>query len=429
MVLSVSPGKAMQCEQSPRSEQGGALAGGEALSKHHEAGFMTGIALLLPITLSTMAIVLLAPILPALMQAYADVPNSEYWVPMILTVPALCVALFSPVAGMLGDWFGRRRLLLWAFVGYAVVGVAPVFLSSLPAILASRVLVGIAEALIMVLSTTMIGDYFSGEKRDKWLAGQTAFASMSALVFFNLGGQLGTFGWRAPFWVYLSALLMLALVLRFTWEPAEGHELDEAEAAPHHASWAGFPWTRMAGIIAITIYGSVLFYTVQIQAPIGLTGLGITDPAQTGFLTSIASVGVPLGTFVFSRIGRWPVARLLLLEFALLTLGFGLMAGAASPTVFLTGCFINQLGAGMLLPTLLVWAMSGLPFEIRARGAGLWTGAFSVGQFLCPVVVTLAGKQFGGLPGAFGFLSVAALIGALGAVAGGLRRATVPAHG
>lgn len=399
------------------------------MTKHHTPTFMTGLALLLPITLSTMAIVLLAPILPALLDEFRNVPNSEYWVPMILTVPALCVALFSPLAGMLGDWFGRRRLLLWAFVGYAIVGIAPIFLADLPAILASRVLVGIAEALIMVLTTTMIGDYFEGPARDKWLAGQTAFASMSALVFFNIGGQLGHFGWRAPFWVYLSALAMLALVLRFTWEPAEKDALDEAEAAPHHASWAGFPWARMAGIIGITIYGSVLFYTVQIQAPVGLTTLGITDPGKTGFLTSIASIGVPLGTYLFSRFGHSAVARLLLIEFGLLTLGFALMGSAASPTTFLIGCFINQLGAGMLLPTLLVWTMSGLPFEIRGRGAGLWTGAFSVGQFLSPVAVTMAGKEFGGLLAAFGALSFAALFGAVAALLSSILRPQRLSHG
>lgn len=399
------------------------------MGRHHRAGRMTGIALLLPITLSTMAIVLLAPILPRLLDEYRAVPNFDYWVPMVLTVPALCVALFSPVAGMLGDWFGRRKLLIWSFVFYAVLGVAPVFLTDLSAIIATRIGVGITEALIMVLTTTMIGDYFEGEARDKWLAGQTAVASMSALLFFNIGGQLGTFGWRTPFWVYLSALLMLALVLRYTWEPAEGHELDDAEKAPHHTSWAGFPWARMTGIIAITIYGSVLFYTVQIQAPVGLTVLGVTDPGETGFLTSIASIGVPLGTFVFSRIGRLPVARLLLAEFALLTTGFLLMSRAGTPLPFLLGCFVNQLGAGMLLPTLLVWAMSGLPFEIRSRGAGLWTGAFSIGQFLCPVVVTFFTRSFGGLLPAFGALSFAALLGALAALIGIVGHKRMAAHG
>lgn len=383
---------------------------------------MTGLSLLIPITLSTMAIVLLAPILPGLLNEFSGIPAHEYWVPMILTVPALCVAIFSPVAGMLGDWFGRRRLLIWALVAYAAVGIAPVFLTDLTAIIISRIGVGLAEALIMVLTTTMIGDYFKGAARDKWLAGQTAFASMSALLFFNIGGQLGRFGWRAPFWVYGCALVMLALVLVFTWEPAETDAGEEADHAPHHGAWAGFPWSRMAGIIGITIYGSVLFYTVQIQAGRGIALLGVSDPGRIGFLTSVASLGVPIGTFVYSRIGRARVANLLLGEFAFLTVGFLLMGRAGSTTPFLIGCFINQLGAGVLLPTLLVWAMDGLPFDIRARAAGLWTGAFSIGQFLCPVVVTLASSHAGGLMGAFSVLSGAAGLGALGAFAGSLRK-------
>lgn len=399
------------------------------MTDRQNPGFMTGISLLLPITLSTMAIVLLAPILPQMLQEFSDIPGHEYWVPMILTVPALCVALLSPIAGMLGDWFGRRKLLLWSFVLYAVVGIAPVFLTDIVAILVSRIGVGIAEALIMVLSTTMIGDYYAGAARDKWLAAQTAFASLSALVFFNLGGQLGAFGWRMPFWVYGSALAMLVLVLLFTWEPSARDAGERAKAAPHNASWDGFPWARMLRIIAITVFGSVLFYTVQIQASLGLNALGVTDPAQAGFLTSIASIGVPLGTFIYSRVGRWPVSRLLLIEFGMLAIGFMLMSRATASPLFLSGCFINQLGAGMLLPTLLVWAMSLLDFDNRSRGAGLWTGAFSIGQFLSPLVMTVASKQVGGLLQAFGVLSAAALIGALVALGGAMRKQPLPAHG
>jgi MFS family permease len=382
--------------------------------------FMTGVSLLVSITLSVMAIVLLAPILPLLLAEFSTVPNHEYWVPMILTIPALCVAIFSPLAGILGDAFGRRRLLLWAFVAYALCGVMPVFLTDLTAILASRIGVGIAEAVIMVLSTTLIGDYFHGAQRDKWLAAQTAVASLSALIFFNVGGQLGQFGWRTPFWVYLSALGMLALVLAFTWEPkGEGQPRQ-----PHQpsASWEGFPWARMAAIIGITIYGSVLFYTVQIQAPNGLTALGWTDPAKTGFWTSVASIGVVLGTYIFSRVVAWPVRRLLLTEFALLATGFALMGSAASPEQFLIGCFINQLGAGLLLPTLLVWAMSILPFSIRGRGAGMWTGAFTFGQFLSPIAVTFFSQQLGGLIPAFMAMGGLAVGGVLLALLGDFRR-------
>ncbi|MCX7282701.1 MAG: MFS transporter [Novosphingobium sp.] len=391
-------------------------------------GFMTGVALLLPITLTTMAIVLLAPVVPQLMVEFAGQPHSAYLVPMVLTMPALCVALLCPVAGILGDYFGRRKLLLASFLIYALVGVAPVFLDNLLAIIVSRVGVGIAEALIYVLSTTMIGDYFKGEQRDRWLAGQTAFASISALLFFNIGGLLGEFGWRTPFWVYLSALVMFALGWRFTWEPAADDNAGrQAAAPPRNLSWQGFPWDRLALIVIITIYGSVFFYTVQIQAASGLSELGLTSAARIGFLASVASIGVPLGTFVYSRIGRIGVKPLLIGEFALLAIGFMMMGRSGNVGGFLVGCFINQLGAGMLLPTLLVWSMSILPFEFRGRGTGFWQSAFSLGQWLSPLVVTVLALHSGGLMGSFRMLGwIAATGGVLGLAASRFQKV---AHG
>lgn len=376
-------------------------------------GFMTGIALLLPITLSTMAIVLLSPILPQLMEEFKTYPRADYLVPLVLTMPAICIALFSPLAGMLGDYFGRRTMLLWSFVGYALVGIAPVFLHDLASILVSRVAVGIFEALIMVLTTAMIGDCFSGPDRDKWLAAQAATASLSALLFFNIGGQLGALGWRAPFWIYTSALLMMALVLRFTWEPAENDATQSADHAPHHANWSSFPLARFTPVLLFTIYTSVFFYTVQIQAGVGLARLGMANPATIGFFTSLASIGVPLGTFAYSRSGITNPFKLLLVEMVMLSVGFLVMSKSQSPTPFLLGCFINQLGAGMLLPTLLVWAMSMLSFEVRSRGAGLWQGALAVGQFVCPVTGTYLSNSLGGLFPAFGALAACALLAGL----------------
>ena len=389
-----------------------------------EPGFATGLALLLPITLSVMAIVLLAPVLPQLMAEFASVPGADYLAPMVLTVPALCVALLSPVAGILGDYFGRRRLLIASLVVYGIVGVAPVFLTDLHALIASRVAVGAAEALIMVLTTTLIGDFFSGATRDRWLAAQTSVASLSALLFFNLGGWLGREGWRTPFWVYASALLMLVLVLRHTWEPP-------SPAKDVSVSWKGFPVARFVGILLVTIFGSTLFYTVQIHASVGLDQLGLKDPARIGFLTSIASLGVPLGTFIYARVTGTRASRLLLVEFLALGIGFALMSRATSATTFLVGCGINQIGAGMLLPTLLVWAMSQLHYEVRGRGAGLWNGAFSLGQWLSPIIVTFFSLRLGGFLASLSVLSYAALAAAAIALLVNFRAAApeAEAHG
>ena len=56
----------------------------------------------------------------------------------------------------------------------------------------------------------------------------------------------------------------------------------------------------------------------------------------------------------------------------------------------------------------------------------MWQSAFAFGQFLSPVVVTLLGRQAGGLMGAFLLMSVGALVGAGIALLAPLRRGAQP---
>ncbi|WP_206066026.1 hypothetical protein [Novosphingobium sp. ERN07] len=102
---------------------------------------------------------------------------------------------------------------------------------------------------------------------------------------------------------------------------------------------------------------------------------------------------------------------LLLIEFGLLAIGFMLMGRTGTVAGFLAGCFVNQLGAGMLLPTLLVWSMSILPFEVRGRGTGFWQSAFALGQWLSPLAVTFFSLRMGGLMKSFEMLSWMAAAG------------------
>src|SRR6476620_2219931 len=113
------------------------------------AGPAQGFALIFLTALPTMAIVSLVPNLPQLFAHFRDVPHSELLVPMIITLPSLCIALFSPFAGAIADFWGRRRLLLAAILMYTLVGVLPTLLDNLYALLATRFVIGIAEAAIL----------------------------------------------------------------------------------------------------------------------------------------------------------------------------------------------------------------------------------------------------------------------------------------
>lgn len=370
-----------------------------------QAGPLQAIILLLPCTLAVMGTVVLAPVLPMLQDHFAGVPGARYWVPMILTVPAMVQVLFLPLAGVAADIFGRRKLLLIAMLLYAIVGVAPLALDRLTSILISRVVVGVLESFILTVSTTLIGDFFKGAARDKWLAYQTAIASVSAVCFIFLGGLLGIFGWRGPFVLYGSAALLLGAVALFTWEPEPESEPEEA-AGP--APSTRFPFRKMLGICAITLFVSTMFFVVQLELPFGLRDHGVSDPVRIGTLTAIASIFVPIGSFVFMRLSRrLSVSALLFVELVILATGFVGMGLAPGFEGLVAAAALNQIGAGMSFPTLLTWAMRGLAYEWRGRGTGLWQGANATGQFLTPLVMTLVAGHVGGLFPAFVAVGIA----------------------
>ena len=249
-----------------------------------------------------MAALFVAPMIPKMMQHYAAVPNAGLLIGMVVTVPSLCVALFSPHAGALGDRFGRRRLLIWSMAVYSAVGILPYLLDNLYLILVSRVVVGVVEAMLMTLSTTLIGDYYSGAKRDRWLAAQTGVASTTAILVLLIAGAVGQHDWHNVFLLYLIPLIFLAMVLLFTWEPEESAHLEDPGA---HLGWGDLPWKILALICAITLFGSVMFYVVQIQLSSALHALGVAlpngdyDAARGANLTALASIFVPVGTVCF----------------------------------------------------------------------------------------------------------------------------------
>lgn len=349
--------------------------------------------------------VLIAPVLPQMQQEFAAVAGVEVLVPVVLTVPALMIGLIAPFAGFIADRFDRKRLLLVAMVGYTIFGTAPLYLSSLGAVLGNRVLVGICEAAIMTCATTLIGDYWSGEKRSRYLGLQTLVAALSATLFLGIGGALGAAGWRTPFWLYIVAILLVLPMARLLWQPAR-----PAAVPAVSGRLASVPWRLLAAPCLVTLFGGVVFYALIVELSFVLNGVGVTSTAAIGGISAVMSLATAAGAVVFGRISRLSPRVLLPVEFALAAVGLVLVFATTSTAVITVGAVITGLGTGMLLPTLLTWAVNRLSLEQRGRGTGLWTGTLFIGEFLAPLVIAALGLGVGGLQPTLAVLGIAAAV-------------------
>ena len=386
------------------------------------AGRAQAVVLLLSSCLGVLGAVLLAPVLPRIEDAFAGTAGVATLTPIVLTAPALVIGLTAMIAGRIVDRVGRKRLLVGALVVYAFVGTAPLWLPSLELIVASRVLLGLTEAAIMTCCTTLLADYFHGSQRERYFGLQVVFTTVAATVFFAVGGALGAADWRTPFWLYVVSLPLAVAAATLIWQPAP-----RAQAAARAEKLPALPWRRLAAPIGVSLVGGLVFYVLIVQLSFKLDDIGVESTAVIGAASAIASVGTAVGGVLFGRLAERGPAVLVPLAFALSGVGIvGLGLSTTVPAV-IAFAVVTGFGNGLILPSLLTWALGSLSFEQRGRGTGIWTSAFFIGQFVCPLVVLALTGALGGLGTALALLGAVSVVAAA-AVRLGRPAAVAPAH-
>jgi MFS family permease len=380
------------------------------------AGTRQALLLIAVAWLAPIGSTLFAPVLPHMITHFSTVPHAELLAPIALVTPALFVALLAPMAGILADKVGRRRVLLVALAVYACAGVAPYWIDDLYGIILSRSIVGIAEAGVMTASTALICDYFIGERRAHWLSMQFGSASLVATVCFVLAGILGAYDWRAPFLVYGATALFIPLVFIIIFEPAavapEKHRLVREDGAPRLLT------RRFIGCLALTLLCGALFYVTPVHISLVLSERGFTDARTLGLASAVGSFGVVAGAAAFRMQSKRSIGALLTVAMAAQALGYAILYLQPTLAYGVAGMFINNIGCGISLPLVLAFTMSRLPDDYRGRASGIWTSMFFIGQFVCPLGVRAVAAASGGMVSAMAVFGGITLLAALLFLAG-----------
>lgn len=386
-------------------------------SADRKPGLPQGLTVIVAGFLPILAIVSMFPAIPAIIGHFMPTdPHAMIKVPSMVTAPGLTIALVAMFAGVAVDKLGRRKMLLVATFFYGIIGAAPFVLHDLDMIYISRLLLGLSEAAILTTINTLIADYWDEGGRRKWLTlqGMVGPALSSAMIFF--AGTLTAWSWNGIFLLYLIALPIFFAMLRYMYEPASDATvrrnlgMDEDRVAAQ-----GFPWGTMAGIAALTLFTSAIYYVFIVNGATVWQELGIKDPKSIGQITALPSLFVLAGAGLFWWMGRsgiglrWQLATFL----GLLGVGLAVMGLTTNWQGMIVGMALQQTGAGMAIPTMIAWAQSQLPPTHRGRGMGIWTSTFFFGQFTSPLLVSVIREATGSMQGAFLYAGILGVVGAV----------------
>ncbi|WP_081929112.1 MFS transporter [Microvirga sp. BSC39] len=346
------------------------------------------IALLMAASLTTMANATISPALPGLERLFADDPNAAMLVRLLVPAPSLSVAIFAPFAGLVADRYGRRHMLLAGVILFVVAGCAGLFLPDLPTIFASRLVLGLAVALIMTAQTALIGDYFTGDSRSALSGLQISARNFGGLMFISLAGWSAALSPRLPFVIYGVAAAFLPLMWKTIKDTSRtssnsSPKLDDRSLKP--SSWA-LAFTLLVVLQALT---NMIFFVIPTQLSFFFAAAGYSSPVMTGSALGILMLSGGSLALLYGRVQRAiGYGGIFALGYGVMALGFALLALAATPLAWFAAAAAVGAGYALVSPSFVTLALRLAPPRRRGAAGGILTASVFIGQFCSPLLST-----------------------------------------
>ncbi|HEX9365035.1 MAG TPA: MFS transporter [Vicinamibacterales bacterium] len=123
------------------------------------------------------------PALVELLHVPATDPSVNAWVGTLFNVPAIAGGIFGLLGGYLTDLFGRRRVLVWSILLYAIAGFAAGYSTTVYQLLFWRCCMFVGVCVEFVAAVAWLAELFTNPRQREAVIGYTqAFGSMGGLM-------------------------------------------------------------------------------------------------------------------------------------------------------------------------------------------------------------------------------------------------------
>ncbi|WP_129116508.1 MFS transporter [Halegenticoccus tardaugens] len=339
---------------------------------------------LLSTALAPLGVPLVSPALPVIRDAFgvADATAS-----LLISSYFVAGVVLSPFIGALADRLGRKRVLVWSLLAFGLTGGAAAFAPTFEAVLALRVVGGVASAGIFISTITLIGDTFDGVQRNSVLGANNAVLSAGAAAFPILGGALVAVAWNVPFLAYFSAVPLAALAFVLLDEP----DRDGDEATLDLAYLRGAARAVSTPSI-LSMYGAtfaiefLLFGAVLTVLPFFLEARYALAPVLIGVVLTTTEASAIVVSMANGRLAkRFSNGDLVAAGFA--ASGVGLFGAWLAPSPLFIALAMLPVGAGvgLILPCVDAEVSDGVSGTYRAGALSLRNSTTFLGRAAGPI--------------------------------------------
>ncbi len=287
--------------------------------------------------LDMVGIGLIWPVLPRLIEdvSGSDLAGASAWNGWLFVAYGLTQFIFGPTIGNLSDAYGRRPVLLLSVFGLGLDYLLMAFAPSIIWLFIGRLIAGVCGASYTT-ANAYLADITAPEQRAKVFGMMGAAFGLGFIVGPAIGGLLGEFGPRVPFFV--AAGLSIAnfiygwIVLPETLAPDKRRAFELSRSNPMGALkvFASYKGVVPLGIVMFGYFAATAVYPA-IWSFWGIARFGWTEAtigltlAAFGLVMAITQ-GLLTGPTV-KWLGEWNTVILALMTSIIAAIGYGFTPG------------------------------------------------------------------------------------------------------
>ena len=365
-------------------------------STRHRLGFVAT-AVLLGLLMSSLPLSIDST-LPSMPLAAADFRVPDGTIEVSLSVFIAGIAAGQLVYGPVSDRFGRRPVLLVAFVLFIAAAAGCALSASIESFFAFRFVQGLAACAASVLGRAIVRDLFDRERAAKMLAYVMTLYGIAPIVGPILGAHLTVAaGWRAIYW-FLAVYGVIALVAawRALGETIPERRLDAIRPGPLARTYRRVLGNRVfvgyMFMLSACYCGLFAFLTASATSLIGHIGLSVED---YGSLIAGCMVAYMSGAWLTGRlVGRRSIHAMIVTGGAMMPVAGVAMAGLALAGVDSAAAIVLPMAVFMFAFAFIVPAAQAAAMSIFPEIAGSASSMLGFVQLTLSALVGVAIGHF-----------------------------------
>ena len=313
----------------------------------------------------------------------------ELEVSMLESLPSLMIIPFMLLAGRWSVTRNKIRMLVVGTSIFLLSGIGCMLSRTLTELIVTSTILGIGAGIIIPLSTGLIVDYFTGDRRVRQLGISSAVNNLTLVIATTAVGYLADVEWHLAFAVYLLPVVTLLLI------PALSHSRPEPEPSDGAQN-------RQKSLNKRMIIGLMLFYFAITYLSLivtfntsYLTAQGGMRTSDAGIIISLFFLAIMAPGFILDSIVRWLGREVNL--WSLIVMGVGLLIMSTPHPTFLRlslGAILAGLGYGVMQPVIYDKAATNAPPHLATLALSLVMVVNYLAILVAPFIIELIDKLF-----------------------------------